>query len=69
MKDCRFVRKRTAYFLYRHVISCYFVNIVQPIIVEEVHVHSLKTFETRQRAKKNSGGGVRSPEVDTVSTF
>ena len=27
--------------------GCYFVNIVQSIIVEEVHFHCLKTFETR----------------------
>ena len=29
------------------VPACYFVNIVQSITVEEVHVHSLKTFKTR----------------------
>ena len=33
MKDCQFVRKRSAYFF---VPACYFVNIVQSIIVEEV---------------------------------
>ena len=29
------------------VPACYFVNIVRSIIVEEVHVHGLKIFETR----------------------